>query len=294
VFPLPDERDVLARLVAWAEATPDVRALVLTSSRARGDATVDLLSDYDVIVAVRDAAAFVAGDGWPAVYGEPVARWDDRHELYGETTYFCGVVHEDGVKVDYTVWPESLLDHVAAEAVLPDDLDVGYRVLVDKDDRTARWQAPTLRGHVPRPPTAEEYDLLVQEFWWITTYVAKSLWRGELAFTKFTLDYDAKLVALRRMLEWRIELDHDWKLRPGAYGRGLERLLPAELWAELAGTYAGLDADDNWDALFRTADLFRRVAREVGAALGYRYPQRVDDAVSAQLRAVRELPRPPR
>jgi len=62
MLPLPDEADVLARLVAWGEAQPLIRALVLTSSRARADDSVDLLSDYDVIVAVSDATAFAADE----------------------------------------------------------------------------------------------------------------------------------------------------------------------------------------------------------------------------------------
>jgi aminoglycoside 6-adenylyltransferase len=139
-------------------------------------------------------------------------------------------------------------------------------------------------------PTSHEYEALVEEFWWDTTYVAKALWRGEIVFAKFVLDHDAKLVALRRMLEWRIGLEHDWSLRPGAYGRGLERLLPADLAAELVDTYVGADVAENWEALFRTTSLFRRVATEVGDALGYRYPVDVDQAMTAQLEAVRRMP----
>jgi aminoglycoside 6-adenylyltransferase len=105
------------------------------------------------------------------------------------------------------------------------------------------------------------------------------------------LDYDAKFGSLRRFLEWRVEIDHDWSLKPGAYGRGLERLVPADIWSDLASTYAGTNIEDNWKALFRTAALFRRVATEVGDALGYAYPQQVDDAVTAHLAAVRKLPR---
>ena len=96
---------------------------------------------------------------------------------------------------------------------------------------------------------------------------------------------------MRRFLEWRIEIDHDWSLKPGAYGRGLERLLPSDIWSDLARTYVGTEIEDNWKALFRTAVLFRRVATEVGESLGYAYPQQKDDAVTAHLEAVRELAR---
>jgi len=166
-------------------------------------------------------------------------------------------------------------------------------VLLDKDGQTSAWPAATYRAHIPATPSAAEYRALVEEFWWDTTYVAKSLWRGEVVFAKFALDYDAKFVALRRFLEWRIEIGHDWSLRPGSHGRGLERLLPADIWSEFAGTYVGTDIEDNWNALFRTTALFRRVATEVGDALGYAYPQEVDDGVSAYLESIRQLPSRP-
>ena len=89
------------------------------------------------------------------------------------------------------------------------------------------------------------------------------------------------------MLEWRIELDHAWALRPGSYGRGLERLLPADVWSELAATYAGVGAEECWEALFRTTALFRRVATDVGEALGHPYPAHVDAAVTAHLEDLR-------
>jgi aminoglycoside 6-adenylyltransferase len=190
------------------------------------------------------------------------------------------------------VWPEALLERVAdAAPVLPDRLDLGYRILLDKDGRTSRWARPAYSAHIPARPTEPEYRALVEEFWWGTTYVAKSLWRRELVFAKFVLDYDIKLGAMRRMLEWRLELDNDWSLVPGKLGRGLERRLPADVWSALASTYVGPDVEENWDALFRTTALFGRVAREVGETLGYTYPHDVEDGVTAQLDAVRSLPR---
>jgi aminoglycoside 6-adenylyltransferase len=96
---------------------------------------------------------------------------------------------------------------------------------------------------------------------------------------------------MRRLLEWRVEIDHDWSLKPGVYGRGLERQLPADIWSDFASTYVGPDSEDNWAALFHLMALFRRVAMEVGGALGYAYPQPLDDRVGVYLDAVRKLPR---
>src|SRR4029453_13979931 len=73
----------------------------------------------------------------------------------------------------------------------------------------------------------------------------------------------------------------------GARGRegggGPERLLPPDVWVELAATYGGVGAEECWEALFRTAELFRRVATEVGDALGHPYPADVDAGVTAYL-----------
>lgn len=282
--------DPLDKLVAWGNAHLSIRAMLLTSSRARPNGPVDILSDYDVILVVTDAERFGRDDVWLSDYGEPMVRWGDQDELHSLTTYFRGVLYEDQVKIDYTVWPVPLLKRIVAEHELLDEFDAGYRVLLDKDQLTSELPPPSYRAYIPARPTAAEYQALIEEFWWDTTYAAKSLWRDELVFAKRCLDYKMKIEVMRRMLEWRVEIAHDWSVRPGVFGRGLQQHLPADIWSALKSTYVGPAIENNWDALFRATMLFRRVAQEVGAALGYTYPQRLDDRVSAYLDAIRQLP----
>lgn len=260
---------VLARILAWAEAEDAVRVVVLTSTRAQAEGPPDALSDYDIIVALADFGRFDAA----AAYGIPAARWGDEHDVHGERTFFRGVVYEDGVKVDWTLWSANVPELVARQG-LTDDLDVGYRVLLDKDGTTARWAQPTYRAHIPAKPTEDEYVALVEEFWWGVTYVAKARARHERFFSRFVLDVDLTHGALRRMLEWSIETGRDWSWKPGAYGRGIERELPSDVAAKLGAAENSLE---------RTIALFRGVANEVGDALGYTYPQYADHAVSAYI-----------
>ena len=282
---LPSETEVLDKVVRWANARPDIRAVIISSSRVRPGAPVDMLSDYDVILAVTDVERFAHDDAWIHEYGRLMVLWGDQSQLYGLPTYFRGAIYADYVKVDWSIWPIALLERVAAEPSLPDTLDVGYKVLLDKDSLTAGWLPPSYRAHIPARPTAAEYLAVVEEFWWSATYVAKSLWRDELVFARFCLDQDMRLGVCRKMLEWRIELDHDWSLKPGVLGRGLKKLLPADVWEELEATFVGPGLEENWEALFR------RVGREVGSALGYAYPMSTDAEVSAYLEAVREMGR---
>lgn len=281
---------VLDALVGWGERTPEVRAMILTSSRVRPDGAVDEFSDYDVILAVTDPERFAGDLAWQEeAYGPRLVGWGDEDELFGLLAPFRGVVYHDHVKVDYTIWPDALLESVAAHPTLPEGLDHGYRILLDKDDRTLGWPEPTFTAHVLVPPSEAEYRAQVEEFWWEVSYLPKSVRRGDLFFaSSFMLEHDLKFVSLRRMLECRIAVQRDWTFAPGSHGRGLEQHLDAETLHALSETYASLDADAIWDAAFRLAALYRRVATDVAAALGYEYPQEIDDRMTAYLRGVRK------
>ncbi len=70
----------------------------------------------------------------------------------------------------YSIWPVELLERIAAVAFLPDQLDVGYRVLLDKDQRTAGWKQPSYQAHIPARPTEAKQRLAwsswrIQRFW---------------------------------------------------------------------------------------------------------------------------------
>ena len=67
------------------------------------------------------------------------------------------------LKIDWTLWPSDVPELVAARG-LTDSLDVGYRVLLDKDGTSARWAQPTYRAHIPRTLTKAEYVAFVEEF----------------------------------------------------------------------------------------------------------------------------------
>ena len=103
--------------------------------------------------------------------------------------------------------------------------------------------------------------------------MAKHLWRDDLMPAKHQLDKEMKADQLRRMLEWRMEIDHGWSVKPGVIGRGLKPLTRPDLWAELERTYVGPGMEENWEAMFATIELMGKVGREVGQALGYTYPE---------------------
>jgi aminoglycoside 6-adenylyltransferase len=284
------EDEIIQWLIEWAEKQEPIRAMLLTSSRANPNAPVDVFSDYDVILVVTDIHPFHEDDGWLQDFGKVLVVYRDpiRPE-YGLEKFARITQYEDGTKIDYTIWPVGIMERVVEEPSLPDYLDVGYFVLLDKDHLTDGLKTPTYSAYIPSPPSEAEYLRVTEEFFHESTYVAKNLWRDELIFMKYNLDYIMKFKLLRKLLEWRMEIDQNWSVKTGAYGRGLKQRLMPETWAELEATYAGAGMEENWAALFKTIDLFRRVAIEVGDHLGYGYPHDLDQRMVAYLEKVKEM-----
>jgi aminoglycoside 6-adenylyltransferase len=287
------EQAVIQRSVQWGERQPLVRAMLLTSSRTNPVAPVDLLSDYDIVVVVADIQPYLTDETWLGDFGKVLVVYrDPLRRTYGCETFTRVTHYQDGPKIDFSIWPVEVMARIAAQPHLPDFLDIGYQILLDKDHLTDDLRSPTYMAFIPTPPTAEAYRTVIDDFFNDALYVAKYLWRDDLLPAKYSLDNVMKLECLRQMLEWRMEIAHGWSVKPGANGRGLKRHVDPDIWAALERTYVGADISVNWDALFQTIDLFGRVATEVGEQLGYVYPRDLDQRVRAYLEMVQHLDRP--
>ena len=289
-----DPREVIRRLIRWAGGRDSVRAMLLTSTRAKPNAPVDALSDYDVVLVVEEIRTFFGDRSWLEDFGEVlVAYWDPVYPDPDHGVEQTGnvVQYADGLHIDFRLWPPALARRIARTPGLPAELDDGYSVLLDKDGLLDGMSPPGHAAFVPERPDEEAYLTLVNDFFSVALDVAKWLWRDELMPAKWCLDYDMKHVCLLPMLEWRMEIDRDWSEPAGNLGKGLKKRLPPGIWAELEDTYAGAGIADNWEALFRTMALFRRVATDVADDLGYAYPRELDRRVTAYVRDIKNLDR---
>ena len=287
---IENEQEVIAGLVQWGEERESVRAILLTSTRARPGVPVDLFSDYDVILAVTDIRPFYEDRTWLWDFGQVLVVYRDPVRIdHGLERFAYITQYADSTKIDFSIFSSEILREVAQDSELSDELDVGYKVLLDKDRLTDGLKPPSYKAYVPKPPTEAVYRNLVEEFFHEATYVAKHLWRDDLMPAKYNLDYAMKHNNMRPMLEWRMEIEHNWSAKTGAYGKGLKKQLSPEVWSDLEATYVGAGIEENWVALFKTLDVFRRVAIEVGERLGYQYPCELDRSVTEYMQKVRKL-----
>lgn len=280
------ESDATIReLVAWGEAQPDIRAMLLTSTRATGTSK-DQWSDYDVVLLCTDVPARYEDRAWLAAFGEVVIDWWDPLEPDAETGLFCtgNVVYFTGTrKIDFILWPTDIAPLIAAK--LPDELDAGYKALLDKDGVTASWPAPTGRAYATVLPDCERYLEAVNDFFIGVPYVATAMARGEILPGKWVLDYDMRYEYLLPVLTWYAAVLHG-DVRIGSTGKGLQRLLPPDIRNRFERTYSGMDSAANLRAMDEMIRLFRDIAQAVGLAIGCTYPQDLHDRVVAHTNAL--------
>lgn len=285
---MKDQKRMLMDFMEWGTADDNVRALLMTSSRANPHAFRDVFTDYDIEVFVNDLDVFLRDDSWIKRFGEPMTkvplvpreneRWITRLVMY-----------MDGTRIDFQISSVESLKEISKLDKLPPHYDLGYKVILDKDQLADEMETPSNKAFTVRKPSQDEFQELVNSYWWDSTYVAKSLWRDELFFAKYMLDNVMRFQYLQKILEWSLGITFNWEVNPNKCGRWFKRYLDEETWQELESTYAGPDIDDNWDALYNMNKLFMRLCRHVGSELGVECPQEVEQNVSRYLEKVRKL-----
>ncbi len=278
------EEEVLTQFNKWAKSNDLIRAAILTSSRTDPNGVTDFLSDYDIELYVADLEPFRKDDEWLSVFGPIMVRWPLKpRSTFSENWLTRLVLFKDGVRIDFQITDKTEIE--------PDAYDDGYRILLDKDNITTGLNDPTFSKYIIKKPSREEYDTLVNEFWWNATYVPKYLWRDELPFAKSMFGQAIHDKYLRRIIEWFIGLRNEWSVNTGLCGRWFKRYLDAETWSELESTYAGADIDENWQAFFNAIALFGKLARIVGSSLGYDYPTELEQEMKDYYLRIRNTKR---
>ncbi|GAP08448.1 streptomycin adenylyltransferase [Anaerolinea thermolimosa] len=279
------EQEMLHLILETARSDERIRAVIMNGSRVNPHAPRDLFQDFDVVYLVTDVAPYRKNPAWIRRFGElmifqmPEDMQDPPPEGDGHFTYLMQFT--DGNRIDLSLYPlEQLAD------VLSDSLSV---VLLDKDGLIGSLPPPDESTHLPQPPTAKAFADCCNEFWWVSPYVAKGLWRREILYARHALDVYVR-AQLMKMLTWYIGIRTGFSVNPGKDGKYFQRHLEPELWEMLLATYTDASYERTWEALFTMTDLFRRVALQVAEARGFNYPRDDDARVSAHLRRVRELP----
>lgn len=270
---------MLDEIITFAQGDARVRVALLNGSRVNPAHDPDLLSDYDVLLAVTDVESFAADESWLTRFGEVLIMQRPTNPPPQRAWL---VVFADGVRIDFTCSPTTQL----AEDARADSLT---RVLLDKDAICPPLDAPSEASHLVDLPTAARFAGTCNEFWWVLLYAAKGLWRGQLLYAKGALERTVR-PELEHVLTWYAVAQAGRPLNPGASNKYLPDMLSAPLYSAYLRTFAGADSVANWDALEAAAALMQEIAPQVAAAAGCSYDSTEGDNARRFLRALRTLP----
>ena len=269
----------------YARNDDNIRAVVLNGSRANLNAPKDIFQDYDIACLVNDMSPYFKNPNIPPLFGEimilqePEDMQEPPAENDGHYTYL--MQFKDGNRIDLSFDLPELF-----KAVIEDSLTV---ILLDKDGILKDIPPSSDKDYMPKPPTEKLFQDCCNEFWWVSAYVAKGIWRNELTFVKHMQDVYAR-EQLMKMVVWYFGIKTDFKEAPGKMGKYLKKQLDPEIWTELEKTYSDAKFENVWESLFVMGDIFRRLAKDVASNFGFQYPQQEDDNVSNFIYKIKNLP----
>lgn len=284
-----NEEIILKQVVSWAQSKKNIRSVVITSSRANPKASVDILSDYDIELVVTRLHDFDKNEKWVFHFGDVIADINERNSK----SLTRLVLYSDGVRIDFQIYTVSEFNRRTENASIPAHWDIGYKVLLDKDQLMTALAQPSYTKFNIKQPSEKEFALLLKDFWWDTTYVSKSLWRDEIFYAKYIFDSLLRSKYLLKILEWHIGLHHNWSVNTNKNGRWLKRYLDKETWAQVEKTFVDGDVEKNREALYAIIHLFSTLVKEVAKQLNYEYPFNLEKNVIEYLKKIDDTEKMP-
>lgn len=276
----------LQAIETWAQQNPAVRALLLTSSLVNPLAQVDSFSDLDIELVFDNNEPYLESDTWLSVFGDPIAMIEEGEACFSGKHGMKMVLYRDGIKVDFKLYSAANFLKEVAAPELPEDWDIGYRILLDKDGLTSAMKPPTHQVSIIKKPSADAFKHLLNDFWWDTTYVAKCLARDEIFYAKFMSENNLRTAYLVPLLEWYIASQHHWNITTNKHGRLFKQYLSEEDWEKLELTFSGSVLVDNWKALFAMMDIVHEIGKELAARLNYAYPDKLEEDIRGYILGV--------
>ena len=277
--------EVTQQILQIAREDERIRAVLLNGSRADAHAPRDLFQDFDIVYLVDEVESFVADREWITRFGETLIvqtpETMDEPPPSRDGTFVYLMLFADGNRIDLTLCPLGIY-----ESQKPDSLTL---VLLDKDARLSALPPASDADYVPTAPAAKRFADCCNEFYWVSTNAAKGLWRGEIVYARLMIEQFMRPQAMR-MLDWHIGLSTGFTTSPGKMGKRYRDRLPEALWRLVERSYSDADPGRSWAALHALVEAFRMASEDVAGGLGYAYPTREADNVTAYLRRVEALP----
>ncbi len=276
------ENEVIGQILDFANSEDKVRAVMMNGSRVNPNAPKDIMQDYDIVFFVKDieSLSYKIDQSWINIFGELVIMQQNDFE---DGSYIFLMQFKDGVRIDLSFQDIGKIEGSIREDTLS-------KILLNKDDIELKLPVPNDSGYYVLKPSEKEFDEVLNEAWWIQTYVAKGIWRDELPLVKYMFDV-ILIDCTRKLLSWYIGDRHEWMINVGKSGKWFKLYLSHEIYDDFISIYPTIDYEEIWESLFRAGKLIRKIGMSLAESLEYSYPIKDDINVTEYIKKIKELPR---
>ncbi|HTE27162.1 aminoglycoside 6-adenylyltransferase [Flavitalea sp.] len=271
--------EIIKLIIDIATNDDRIRAVLMNGSRANPNAIPDEYQDFDIVFIVCSLNDFTNDRSWVNVFGDIIIRQLPDEMSFGKKDhdgFAYLMILEDGNRIDLTLYPlEKITNNY-----WPDSLTV---CLLDKDNRFETLPLPNDSDYFIKQPSAKEFSDVCNEFWWVSTYVAKGLSRNEVTYAKEMLETAIRPMFMK-IIEWKIGADNDFSVSFGKAGRFMHNYVSNDFYKTVLETYSDSDIVNNWKALFIMIELFEKISNELAAKLNFRIDTMEQQNVTRYLR----------
>lgn len=263
------EKEMLGLILNFAENNDFIKAVILNGSRANPNIEKDDFMDYDIVYVVEETLPFIKNKNWINHFGSILIMQEPDDpvlftpEFSNKDKYTYLMQFSDGNRIDLTF---ASIDF-AKKICLKDSQTI---ILLDKNKILHKISPPSEKSYFIKKPTKSEFLACCNEFWWLSTYVAKGLWRKQTVYAleMFTQNVHPEFM---KMIRWYIGLKNNFSVNSGSYGKYFKKFLPSEMYSKLLKTYPDSNEKSIYLSLRIMCELFNKTAKEISHDLYLRY-----------------------
>ena len=279
------EDDMISLIVQTAVCDERIRAVILNGSRANPSAKKDFLQDYDIVYVVSETVSFINDPGWIDCFGERLILQTPQSmstpDPSADNNFSYLMLFTDGNRIDLTLIPIEEFGKIHKQ-------DSQSICLLDKDGILPALPLPSDKDYHIQNPTQKQFSDCCNEFWWVSTYVAKGLWREEIVYALYMLNGPVRNMLIQ-MITWQIGIRTNFSMSIGNGGKYLKDHMDPTVWKELLDTYPCAENEKIWGALFAMTKIFRKLANYVARHQGFYYDSKEEENLSRYMSEIYEL-----
>lgn len=245
------EKEMLDLILNIAKQDKNIKAVCMNGSRVNEKIKPDIHQDFDIVYIVENLEDIIADLEWINQFGNRIiTQFPEAQDLYPselEERYPILMLFDDYNRIDLTLLSKNKLSEYLVEDKL-------IKILLDKDNLLPKNNSVSEASYWISKPYQKLFDECINEFYRVSTYVMKGIWRNELLYLIDHLNICRRMLLL--MLAWDKGYKFDFQVNFGKSFKYLPNYLGSNKNSELTSTYPHLNTNEIKEALYKMTEMF--------------------------------------